>query len=275
MQDQIRTLLQQVLRDTRNEAQKQRARKKELRTELKRLEKGIRELSEFIKAVEGLEGLESDDFSEFFSAYGKLHSWKETRPPRRLRELMTRLRAHSDRYDSKAGEMKLRFGRCFRQLCEESGLVPVEGDEIAGFRIKGILRVKINWHSRRSSFSTLFGGRAKVVLRSLDPERILQVARTIAAGLFDRPFEAEEFLASLFDSYQSVSGNTGRDVLLKSVAERMRPDMDQFAIDLGRLISKGVTKTSTGLVMTLSSGTDGITVYDEGGRFRTYKFVRF
>ena len=171
-------------------------------------------------------------------------------------------------------QIKMEFGARFRRLCQEEGFIPVEGDEIAGFRVKGLFVIKVKWEKAEAYVTTLLQSPPRKV-SSISPEEVLAAVRELYKRLFGRPFNPEEFISRLYDAYLRVAGTLGKDILMERVQPIVSNRKDEFCVDIGRLISAKHYVTHQGAKVHFSPGMGGLPIYDESGHLRTYKFIRF
>lgn len=187
--------------------------------------------------------------------------------------------------------LRMDFNKKFPSTCEELNLRDVKGDNTGGFRIRGILHVRVDFRKKITELKT-FARSNKI--KSLDPKKIAQESNEEIVRLFNRPFEAKNFLSELFRSYQKLQTESKKTVLLKDVhriqwVEKQKDDffetsdpakmtpypLDEFSIDLAKLMESKVQTTGDGYACKISLGRDGIIIYRGNGDFNSYKFLEF
>lgn len=187
--------------------------------------------------------------------------------------------------------IKLNFDKQLICSCEKAGLVPVSGDYRKGFRIKGIIEVIINFDNGNTTVSTYS---RKTITNSIKQKDIIQQIEKCNKRLFGRKWDANKFIKDLYAAYSVVSkGNLDKEVLLRDVQtqlwlrsqseafwksfdkERMNDyPTDEFSADLSRLLGSK-NQISHDSDYFLSEGAGGITVYDNSGNIRSFKFLTF
>ncbi len=187
--------------------------------------------------------------------------------------------------------MRLEFDKKFLSVCNELNLKDVTGDSMSEFRIRGILSVKINYPKSYAEIRTF--ARSKRI-KSTDPTKIAHELKTEVTRLFERPFEPRAFLNSLFIAYQKLYTESKKTILLKDVhrifwLEKQKDDffesseprkmvlypLDEFSVDLGRLMESRFQSLENGYVCRISLGSGGVNIYGKDGNFNSYKFIEF
>lgn len=213
---------------------------------------------------------------------------KESLSHLQLNELYEQLKRA---FDINVAHLRLEFDKTFLEVCKQIGLNDVKGNSMDGFRIRGIIGVKINFTKSLSEISTFILSKK---FNSLDPHKIAEKVKEEVSRLFERPFFPEDLLQSLYQAYLDIRKESSSVVLLKEVYRlvwlkkqkqefletanfsKMLPyTLDQFSIDLGRLIESKTRKTNTGYECVLSLGAGGINIYTPDGNFNSYKFLEF
>jgi hypothetical protein len=222
-------------------------------------------LADFVTAC--IRSAERDDF---FQLYELLHSRMcsdvEAEPGyEEAREAFARLRADATH---KVERSQLNFLEDFTRLVQEAGL-PLDNDFPRLRLLKGI-ELEVSFTEKR----TLINGRP---LKTVDPQRLLRAVLALKRRLYDRPFDAQDFIDGLFTVYQKVNdaasrreGDTApiqtmyleytlslqpRSFLQDMAKNKFREyDADQFAVDFWRYFTSDVASTSDGHVLRLSPG---------------------
>lgn len=276
--------LKNILADYERKIRSLESEKKEINDEIKQLKKRLRSLEsqqkkkqkdkkalqEQVKRIRSvLEGLDSSDPTTFLKAYHNIDNISTK--DKALRQALQQVKKEKH---SRVTEIKMSFTPHFRELCSRFDLVPVEGDEIKGFTVKGIFTVKINWDKVTSYIGTILQPPPVRVL-SINPEKIVSSLQRLYKELFDRPFDPEEFLSSLYDAYHKAGGTSGKDILIKNVQPLVNKRKDEFSIDIWKLMASGILTTKDGARVRFSHGMGGMPVYDGKGGLKCYKFIRF
>ncbi len=193
-----------------------------------------------------------------------------------------------DEVNKQVRQFKMSFGSSLISSCEKNKLSPVEGDIRKGFRIKGIIEVKIDFEKEFVTVSTCS---KKSKINSLIIDKIISEIKKTDERLFKREWNPEKFINDLYKAYLIVSKDkTDKEVLLEEVQAQLWLKMqtqndsfrksfdkdkikdyptDEFSVDLNKLL---ISKPNN---IFLSEGAGGITVFDSNGKFRTFKFLTF
>jgi hypothetical protein len=180
-------------------------------------------------------------------------------------EVFARLREDVTR---KVERYQIHFVEDFARLVQEAGL-PLDHDFPRFHLLKGI-DVEVNFTEKR----TLVNGKP---LKTVDPQRIIRTVLQLKRRLYDRPFEAQNFIDGLFAVYEKINQAAKRHVgdpapiqtvyleytltlqprsFFQDMAKgRFREyDADQFAVDFWRYFTSEVSATSKGHVLRLNPG---------------------
>jgi len=188
-------------------------------------------------------------------------------------------------------KFKINFDQKLISSCEESGLTPISGDSRKGYKIKGIIEVTIDFEKGKSTVGT-HSKRNKV--NSVKQQDIIREINRENKRLFERKWVAEDFLKELHEAYLVVSkGHLGKEVPLRDVQTRLwlksqndsfwksfdkdrlnNYPTDEFSVDLSKLLSSKL-QILNDIQYMLSEGAGGITVHDNSGNFRSFKFITF
>jgi hypothetical protein len=194
-------------------------------------------------------------------------------------------------FDTQVGRLRIDFDKKFLEACERNQLHGVKGNSMDGFRIMGIIAVKVNFAKSLSEVGTFVVSKK---INTLSVEKVIAKIREEMNRLFDRPFEPEKFLQTLHDAYEAIRRGLSANALLKDVyrqiwfgkqnqefIETANPtkmiaySLDQFSVDLGRLFEAKVRRLANGLECIISLGAGGINIYGKDGNFNSYKFIEF
>jgi hypothetical protein len=219
--------------------------------------------------------IENDEFANLFKTLNLLNILSELK----------------SRYGNYISGLRMDFDKKFLLICRELNMNGVKGDSMSEFRIQGILSLKINFQKRFAEIKTF--ARSKRI-KSMDPTIIAHELKKELVRLFDRPFEPKLFLNSLFSAYQKLQSESKKNVLIKDVhrilwlekqkdiffessdsAKMISYPLDEFSIDLGKLIQSGVQSLDNGYICRISLGSGGINIYRTDGDFNAYKFLEF
>src|SRR5690606_30763250 len=109
------------------------------------------------------------------------------------RSIFTNLRAFAD---EQIDRYRIEFKEALLQLADAAGL-PLEEVDIPRFQVlKGIEGV-IDFTNRKTTIN-------QVVLKSIDPRRIISAAIKLKRKLYDTVFEPQKFIDSLFECYEKI-----------------------------------------------------------------------
>lgn len=242
---------------------------------LRLIEGNINKFESFVKKKEFLSALK---------IYKKLRPLVTEAYPDLNEELDDLIRKLNDQVRN----FKLSFDNDLISSCEEHDLRPVVGDSRKGFKIKGIIEVKVDFEKEIASISTL-GKSSKI--NSLKTNLVISEIKKTDKRLFQREWNAKAFLEDLHEIYLNLSkGKLNEAVLLKDVHTQLwlkvqsdsfwksfdinkikEYPIDEFSVDLSMLLGSRPHNLS----FVLSEFAEGIIVYDKNGNFRTYKFLTF
>lgn len=229
---------------------------------------------------------------DFFQLYDLLTSRAATEVENEAgyesaREVFARLREDASK---KVERYQVQFLEDFSKLVQEAGL-PLENDFPRLRLLKGI-ELDVKFQEKQTELN----GK---VLKTVDPERILRAVTQLKRRLYDRPFDPQGFIDSLFAAYKKVNQMEGRRIgdpaptqavyveytlslqprsFFQDMAKgRFREyDADQFAVDCWRYFSSDVSSTSDGYVLRLSSGRgNALWLIDQEGEKRRITTVSF
>lgn len=187
---------------------------------------------------------------------------------------------------------KLNFQDKLKQKCKEANLFPVNGDATKGFKIRGLIEIKVDFDKGNASIGT----RQKTSkINSLKIDDILSYVVKTYKRLYERKFDPAKFIEELYIAHTKVSNNKPSEtVLLRAVQRAMwiakQKELfwmtfnneklsdyptDEFSVDLGKLIADKDIETKAGYRLMLSEGADGVIVYDSTDNFKSFKFINF
>jgi hypothetical protein len=194
-------------------------------------------------------------------------------------------------FHSYKSKIRMEFDSNFVNECKQLGLDNIAGNSMDQFRIKGIIHTKINFSKNVCDISTF--AKTKRV-KSVDPKYIAKEVYKEAKRIFERKFDPEKFLSQLHEAYKSIKTKSTSQVILKEIHqaiwinnqrqgffEKSEPNkmvaypIDEFSVDLSRLIDSKVDRLRNGLYCKLSLGRDGVNIYRSDGSFNSYKFIEF
>lgn len=181
--------------------------------------------------------------------------------------------------------LRMEFDTKFLSACKVLKLSDVKGNNMDGFSIRGILRVRIDFSK---NITELLTSASPKKIETLDPEKIAQESKKELDRLFDRPFDAKSFQDALYKAYQKLKTGHQEGVLLKDVhrilwVERQKDNffelsdpskmikypLDEYSVDLDKFMNLKVQ------TCTISLGSGGINIYSSDGNFNSYKFLEF
>jgi len=246
---------------------------------LKSIKSSLSEIQSLIK--------KNDYISAHRISKGKLRSIIVKHYP----NLITLLDEIDVKMEDQIRKFKIDFDQKLISSCEESGLTPISGDSRKGYKIKGIIEVTIDFDKGKSTVGT-YSKRNKV--NSIKQQDIIREINRVNKRLFGRKWIAEDFLRDLYESYLKVSkGSYDKEIPLRDIQIKLwlknqndsfwksfdkdrlnNYPTDEFSVDLSKLL-KSKPQISYDIQYMLSEGAGGITVHDNSGNFRSFKFVTF
>lgn len=261
-------------------------------TILKELKKIIsNDFSEIQNIKKGLIDLEKQlEKGNYLKAHKKLTLTLKPTLSKRFPNVMSKLESLNDHIVTQIRDYKIGFTDKFLKACHKADLVPVSGDYIKGFRIKGIVEVTINYDKEETNIGTY----SKLIkLKSLNVDDIIAEAERINKRLFHRKWNETDFYKELYQAYLKVTkGKFNEEVSLKEVQTNIWVSRqgelfwksfdkdkikdyptDEFSVDLSKLIGK--KPNMFGEEFVLLEGVGGIIVYDIKGNFKSFKFITF
>jgi len=246
------------------------------------------DLAEYIKLNKQLISLENQlKKSNFISALDLLNNIKKF-ASLKYPNLLTQINSLSDILNKKVREIKIGFNSKFIDECHGKGLVPVSGDYIKGFKIKGLIDVIVNFDKNEVTIGT----NCKSEKLKINMKDIINVLIVVNNRLFNRKINISQFSDKLLKAYLKASnGKFNQEVLLKDVQINLWKDSqselfwktldknkfkeyptDEFSVDISKLIS---ARPPSNTEFVFSEGAGGITVYDSSGNFKSFKFISF
>lgn len=194
-------------------------------------------------------------------------------------------------YDRQIAQVRIEFDKKFIEICNQIGVTSIKGNSMDGFQIRGIISVRINFNKNISEVGTYVISKK---LNTLSPKKVAEEVRAEITRLFERPFIPMEFLKSLYQAYEEMRRESSRTLLLKDVhrvlwLKRQSPELiekanpskmviyalDQYSVDLGKLIESGNKRLDNGYECIISLGANAINIYGSDGNFNSYKFLEF
>lgn len=188
-------------------------------------------------------------------------------------------------------EAKQRYNQQFFDHCKIAGIEPVTGGYSNGFTIKGFIWVFPDIDRGTSEIKTL--ARRKILKTIRISDVLKEVTRT-DKHIFSRKFDPERFIEELYQAYLSIDHGRHDQVLLEEVMREIWKNrqprkfwetfddskiqsysIDEFSVDLTRLIESRQNVTKEGYKSQLSLGANGINIFDRSGQFKSYKFIKF
>lgn len=229
---------------------------------------------------------------DFFQLYDLLQSKTATEVEAELgteavHKVFEELRQDAAR---KVERYQLYFLEDFTKLVQEAGL-PLENHFPRLQVLKGI-ELEMHFAEKQTQLN---GQRLKTV----DPQRLLRAVLALKRHLYDRPFEAQNFIDGLFTIYQKVNQAAGRQVgdpapmqtmyveytlslQSRSFFQDMAKgkfrgyDADQFAVDFWRYFNSNVSCTSGGYTLRLDPGrNNALWIIDASGEKRRMAALTF
>lgn len=187
-------------------------------------------------------------------------------------------------------DAQLQFAEQVKARCQAFDLKAVDSGQRHELRVQGIIEVVPDFTAGKVTVRTIS---SKETVSECTPEAVVRKIKEIAKRLFGRPFSPQEFLNELHRAYR-VSHADGQSALLSDVQGDLwhlkQPSgfwqsydlskahsytTDEFSVDLGKLLSSGLTATSEGKKLNLSTHGGGIPVYGVSGTYDLYKFISF
>lgn len=185
---------------------------------------------------------------------------------------------------------RFQFNEDFTRLAAEAEL-PVEIDFPRFTVLKGI-EGEISFSSRTTTIN-------KKVLKSIDPRRIVTAAMRLKKQLYDRPFDPQTFIDSLYTTYDAIcrqeNYTAGHPVpiqhfyleyVISLQSKTFFTNMDkskfrgysleQFGVDLWRYFEAGIGGTSQGKMLQLRPGrNNSLWLIDSDGERRQITSISF
>ncbi|CAK8710488.1 hypothetical protein GKODMF_00420 [Candidatus Electrothrix gigas] len=176
------------------------------------------------------------------------------------------------------------------RLAEEAEL-PIEIDFPRFTVLKGI-EGEIDFSKRSTTIN-------KKVLKSIDPRRIVTATLRLKKQLYDRPFDPQAFVDSLYATYKKINQQEDAApghpvgiqqfyleyvISLQSKAFFINMDkskfrgysLDQFSVDLWRYFAAGIGGTSNGMMLQLRPGrNNSLWLIDSDGERRQITGISF
>jgi len=196
-----------------------------------------------------------------------------------------------NKYSKHMTGLRMEFDAQFISLCNSMGLQDIKGNSMKDFHIRGILRLRINFQKNVAEIRTFV---KSYKIRSLDPSVISEELKREFNRLFNRPFDPKDFLVNLFKAYQRMKTDSMRPILLREVhkflwtakqkdeffdtsdpKKLLSYPLDEFSVDLGRLLESEVQTLDNKYSCKLSLGSGGINIYQRNGEFNAYKYIEF
>jgi hypothetical protein len=204
------------------------------------------QLDELLRSKQSSEVVEDSDFKSCDSIFNQLRKFAETR---------------IDNY-------RVKFKGTLLQLAQEAGL-PLEMDFPQFSVLKGI-EGKLDFSTRSTAIN-------EIIIKSMDPKRIISTAVKLKRKLYDTPFEPQTFINSLLQCYKEILKKEGHgmgDVVpihqlytdyvwsLQSKAFLQNMDkgkfkgysLEQFAVNLWRFFASNVSTAEGGYCIRLNPG---------------------
>lgn len=222
-----------------------------------------------------IEGFENDELEYLISKYNLTDKFEE-------------IRGIFASYKSK---LRTDFGPKFIEECKKNDIDRISGDSMNQYRIKGIINVKIIFSKNICEISTFSN---KIRIKSVDPIFIANEVIKEYKRLFKRDFNPDQFLDNLYEAYIKLRNKTNSQVLLKDIHQEIwmqiqkkdffiksEPSkmiaypLDQFSVDLSKLIRLKGERVINSKKCNLSLGKDGVNIYSNDDSFNSYKFIEF
>lgn len=246
---------------------------------LKKLQKELSKISNFVSKCDYAAALRNvrllqDDINFFYPQESDL------------------LKKYQQHLNDEFRKYKLSFQTVLKQKCEEKKLIPIDGDILKGFKIKGLIEINVDFNK---GFSTIGTRQKTIKINSLEVKEILSKTLQTYKRLYERKFDPAKFVEELYTAHIEVSKNKPdetvriRDVQKAMWTARQKESFwmtfnneklldyptDEFSADLSKLITNKDIQTKSGFRLMLSEGADGVVVYDSVGNFKTFKFISF
>jgi len=189
-----------------------------------------------------------------------------------------------------AADATIQFSRQIEKMCEDAGLKPVVRGSHEGLTIRGMIQVEPDFSKDTVTIRTLA---RKMPIKGCLPKDVFEKISDLAKTIWDRKFDASEFIEKLYRAY-SEKHKDGDEAELSKVQETFwhseQPDgfwksynpkqmkeytTDEFSADLTKLLASCVSTTRAGKKLQLATHGGGLRVYDEQGDYYTFKSIRF
>lgn len=177
-----------------------------------------------------------------------------------------------------------------KRFCDEADLeIDIDFPRFAS--LKGI-KGEIDFNGRKTTIN-------KKVLKSIDPRRIVTKIGQLKRQLYDKPYDPQKFIDSLYDVYSAMIKKeklASGDIIpiqkfyleyvislqTKTFFQNMDKtkfkgcSLDQFSVDLWRYFDSGIGGTSNGYTLQLDPGRNfGLWLMDNYGEDRRYTGICF
>ena len=202
------------------------------------------------------------------------------------------INSYMEEIKSEYRKFKLNFDREIIYRCEEKNLVPIIGDSLKGFQVKGLININIDFDKSTSIIST---SSKFTKIKSLKSDDIISNVLRLHKRLFERNVDPVNFLEELSKAYRKITKDRNdievplRDVQREVWIARQKDSFwltfdndklldyqtDEFSVDISMLIKNKGVCTHDGFQSFFFEGANGIVVYDAAGHFKTFKFICF
>lgn len=190
----------------------------------------------------------------------------------------------------KVERYRIDFIEDLTRLCDEADLeITIDSNKFTA--LKGI-NGEFDFTTRTTTIN-------KKVLKSIDPRRIVTAVQQHKRLLYDRPYDPQKFIDSLFNTYKTalkqINGNMGdklpvQDFYIAHVIElQSKPflmnmdkarfkgyTLDQFSVDLWRYYQSDIHGTSDGYRLDLAGGRNkALWLLDSNGETQQMSSISF
>ncbi|MGA8165285.1 MAG: hypothetical protein WB791_09730 [Waddliaceae bacterium] len=192
--------------------------------------------------------------------------------------------------DEKIENYRVEFKGALLQLAEEAGL-PLKVD-IPRFSVLKGIEGKLDFSNRKTVIN-------QVILKSIDPERIISAIVKMKRKLYDNTFEPQKFIDALLQCYKEILKESGQAAVnavpilqlynsyvwslqSKSFFQNMDKgkfkgySIEQFAVDLWRFFESDVSSAAGGYRIRLNPGRGkSLSLIDQDGEKRQITHASF
>jgi hypothetical protein len=163
-----------------------------------------------------------------------------------------RVKVIAEYANQEAQRQQLHFPKLFADACEEAG-IPLDASPHPRYTTDHyFIEIIIDDRKRTARIENYV---SELATLPMDISAVVQKLKETRTRLFDRDFNASEFIDNLYTDYLAVKESEqirdGEAVSIRSITKLRRKDsksfrVDEFSVDVSRLLQSGTTTTSNG-----------------------------